>query len=135
MRPSACTPPLVPSVSRPRAIGAGCGVVLVFALAACGGAQLPIERVASTEAAIRAAREVGAPEHPQPALYLRLAQEQFDKAKGMMERHEDAKRVELLLRRAESDAELAVALSKEETTRSEANRLNEQLSSLRKRAQ
>jgi hypothetical protein len=85
-------------------------VVMSFAVlgAACGGAAPPPPTMASAEAGIRAAREVGAPSDPQGALHLSLAQEELDKAKKLYA-DGDAKTGELVLARAAVDAELALA--------------------------
>lgn len=99
----------------------------------CGSAPVPVERVASSEAAIRAAREVGAPNHPKAALHLKLAQDQLDQAKALI-KDGDTKRAESVLQRAEADAELAVALSRESATQAEAQQLLDQVTALRKKA-
>jgi hypothetical protein len=83
--------------------------------AACGGYSAPTERMATTEAAIRGAQELGAGSLPRAALHLKLAQEQSDKARQFME-DGDNELAELTLRRAQADAELAIALTKEEQT-------------------
>lgn len=88
-------------------------------VAACGGAPPPHERTASSQAAIRAATEMNAQQIPQAALHLKLAQEQFDKGKQLME-DGDNKRASYTLMRAQADAELALALAHENRTRTEA---------------
>jgi hypothetical protein len=85
----------------------------------CGGAPPPTSQLATTQAALRAANEVGAPSEPQAALHLKLAKEQLDKAKALMEEDENEQALDLLLR-AEVDAELAHALAKEASTKAEA---------------
>ena len=67
-------------------------------------------------------------------VYLRLAQEQFQKARAIVKNGGDAKQAEMLLRRAEADAELAVALAKEENTYKEAQRLHDELQALHRKA-
>jgi len=89
----------------------------VALLAGCGSsAAVPADRVASTEAAIRAAREIGALQTPQAALHLRLAEEQLELSKRLIKENEN-KRAGWVLSRAESDAEVAVALAKEGAAR------------------
>lgn len=110
-------------------------VVSVAALSAvvgCGGAPPPTARLASSEAAIRAAQEVGAQNEPKAALHLRLAQEQRDKAQALVKdgRNEDAER---LLMRAEADAELAVALAREASTRADAQKTIDDVQELKKK--
>jgi hypothetical protein len=108
------------------------GAALVT-LAGCGSSPVPVERVASSEAAIRAAQEVGAGQHPQAALHLKLAQEQFEQAKAMINDGKN-ERAEMVLRRAEADAELAVALARENSTKTEAQKLLEQVQEAKKKA-
>jgi hypothetical protein len=67
----------------------------------------------TSEAAIRAAEEVGSSSIPQAALYLKLAQEQTEKARRLMQDGYN-ERAELTLKRAQADAELAIAISKKE---------------------
>jgi hypothetical protein len=81
-------------------------------LLGCASAPAPTERLTNSEAAIRGALEVEANTIPRAALHLKLAQEQVDKAKRYMEA-EDNERAELALRRAQADAELAIALARE----------------------
>jgi hypothetical protein len=87
--------------------------------------------MATTQAAIRAAGEVGASEDPKAALHLKLAQEQLDKAKKLMEDDENEQATQLLIR-AEADAELARALAKEQSTRNEADESLKALEKLKK---
>jgi len=86
----------------------------------CGAAApVPAEQVTQTEAAIRAASEVGAPSIPKAALHLKMANDQLQTAKGLMnEGSNDEAR--LVLDRARVDAELAIALAKEATLRTQA---------------
>jgi len=86
----------------------------------------------SAEGAIRAAQEVGASKVPQAQLHVRLAQEQVDKAKALMQ-DGDNKRAEMLLLRAQSDAELAVALAREDSAKNEAQQALDQVKALQER--
>jgi uncharacterized protein DUF4398 len=88
---------------------------LTLAGLGCGSYPPPTERMSTAEAAIRAAEEVGATNVPQAALYMKLAQEQTEKAKRMMQDGYN-ERAELELKRAQADAELAVALAREQDT-------------------
>lgn len=81
-------------------------------LGACATTQLSSDRLSSSEAAIRSADELGAAQVPQAALHLKLAQEQLAQAKKLNE-DGDNERADLVLQRANVDAELAVALVKE----------------------
>jgi Spy/CpxP family protein refolding chaperone len=75
----------------------------------------PTERIASAEAALRGAAEVGASRVPRAALHLKLAEEQIDKAKRYIQDGYN-QRAELALRRAQADAELALVLAREQHT-------------------
>jgi hypothetical protein len=102
----------------------------VLALSGCGGAPPPTERVAASEAAVRGAREVGAPSVPNAALHLKLAEEQIAKAKAAMQEDENEE-ADRLLMRAQADAELALALARESQAKAEAQVALDQVSKLR----
>lgn len=84
----------------------------ILLLMACGSFPPPTERMNTTQAAIRGATEVGAEQIPRAALHLKLAQEQVDKARQLME-DEDNEPADQALRRAQADAELAIAIARE----------------------
>src|SRR5690349_13270276 len=86
--------------------------VTASTLVGCGSSAVPADKLASSEAAIRSAQEVGAPQYPQAALHLRLAQEQVGVARKLI-KDGDNDRAEYLLARAESDAEVAIGMAKE----------------------
>lgn len=90
------------------------GFVAGFALTAlaCAGAPQPTERLASAQAAVRAAKEVGADNVPQAQLHTKLAEEQVIQANKLIEEGEN-ERADMVLRRATADAELAVALARQ----------------------
>jgi hypothetical protein len=93
----------------------GLGMAMCGALSlwvGCASAPPPSERLTTAESAIRGALEVEASAVPRAALHLKLAQEQVDKAKRYIEEGSN-ERADLALRRAQADAELAIALSKE----------------------
>lgn len=99
-------------------------------LVACGSTPPPHEREASSQAAIRTAHEMNAQQVPQAALHLKLAQEQFDKGKALMN-DGDNKRATYVLMRAQADAELALALARENKTKTEAQVLIDKLRAAR----
>lgn len=78
----------------------------------------PLHTETST-AAIRSAEELGAQEVPQASLHLQLAKENVAAAEALNKDGKDDEGRSLLLR-AEADAELAIALSRVETERAEA---------------
>ncbi len=88
-------------------------------LIGCASHPPPTERLTTTEAAVRGAQEVGATQVPRAALHLKLAQEQTEKAKRLMQDGYH-KRAELTLKRAQADAELAIAISNEAKLTNEA---------------
>lgn len=93
-------------------------LALAGGLVACGSSTLQPaqDRLASTDAAIRSARELGAEQDPQASLHLKLADEQVAQARHLM-RDGDNKRADFVLQRASSDAELAVMLTREKNAK------------------
>jgi Domain of unknown function (DUF4398) len=91
--------------------------VAVMALGfGCGASTLPTDQLASTEASVRAAQELGATNVPNAELHLRLANEQLAEARKRASNGDD-KEATRLLQRARADAELAVSLAREEQAR------------------
>ena len=105
----------------------------LLGLFACGSYPAPNQHMATAQASLRAAQEVGADKDPQAALHLKLAQEQIDQAKKLMD-DGDNQRAEFILTRAESDAELAVALARESTTKTQAQQARDDLRALKQKA-
>ena len=109
--------------------------IMVFAVAVvataitAGCASAPLRTEASTSG-IRAAEEIGAAKIPQASLHLQLAKEELELAKGLAAKDEKKKAASMLLR-AEADAELAVALSREDAEKSEARAAVERVRQLR----
>ena len=100
----------------------------------CASTPVPADKVASAESSIRAAQEVNAPASPASALHLKLAQDQFNLAKKLID-DGDNLRAEYVLVRAESDAELAVSLARETTTKEQAAQALERVRGLRTQQQ
>ena len=96
---------------------------------ACGGYPIPTERMVASESALRGAQEVGAQNVPQAALHLRLAEEQIQKAKALIN-DGDNERADFVLLRAKADAELALALAKEANAKADAQRALDQVKSM-----
>lgn len=105
--------------------------VTVFATA-CGGAAIPQDQMTASQAAIRAAEVGGEPGDPQAALLVKKAKDQVEEAKKLIEDGNNH-RAEMVLMRAEADAELALALAQELATRSEADTAQKQVQELRQR--
>jgi len=90
----------------------------------------PQERVASSRSAIRAAEEMGADKVPAAALHLQLAREQSHQAEKLIKEKENL-RASYVLMRAEADAELAIAMAREQPERTQAQEALERVQSLR----
>lgn len=107
------------------------GLLALLALAAaCGGAPKPAYQLSQTQSAIGRAEGIGVEDSPQAKLHLKMARDQVREAKQLIV-DEKFVRARHLLRRAESDANLAHALAKADETRAEANQAKRELESLR----
>ncbi len=93
-------------------------------------ADVPTERLAESQAAIRAAEQSGAARVPEAAVYLGFAQQQLVEAERLISqgRHDAA---ELQLRQASADAQLALALARAVPLEHEARRLTNQANARR----
>ena len=107
----------------------GASVSMTWLTMACGGAALPQQELTSAEAAVRAAEVAGAPAVPKAELHLKYARDQITQAKQMIEQGENEQAQRVLVK-AESDAEVALALAKHEEARSEANKALEDIEAL-----
>jgi hypothetical protein len=102
----------------------------MFGIIGCASVgALPTEKAESSAAAIRAAEEVGATHHPQAALHLQLAKEQFEHARRMPNPSDEA-RADRLLKRSKADAELALALARSEDNQAEARAATDKMKTL-----
>lgn len=110
---------------------AGVAVVATLFFVGCGSSlPPPSDRLASAEAASRSARELGADKEPKAQLHLKLASEQIEEAKKLMA-DGDNKRADMVLQRANADAELAVWLAKESTAKGEAEKALDKVKGLK----
>jgi hypothetical protein len=81
---------------------------------ACGASiPAPTQPMADAESASRSAREVGADGQPAAKLQVKLADEQIAEAKTLIANGEN-ERASYVLLRARADAELALALAREQ---------------------
>lgn len=103
-------------------------VVAIGAIAGCANAPL---RTEASTSGIRAAEESGAAMVPQESLHLQLAKEELESAK-ILAANGDKERADLMLMRSEADAELAVALSRQDAEKTEAMAAVERARKLRK---
>jgi hypothetical protein len=93
-----------------------------FVALGCGGSfPVPTQPRADAESAERSATELGAANQPRAQLHLQLAHEQIAKADIAM-KDGDNERADGLLRRARSDAELAIALTRDQTAKTDATK-------------
>lgn len=104
----------------------------VVTTAACGGPPVPQDQLTAAQAAIRAAEVGGEPGDPQAALLVKKAKDQVAEAKKLIEDGNNH-RAEMVLLRAEADAELALAIAQELATRTEAETAEKQVQELRQR--
>ena len=103
--------------------------ILAAAVTACGGSYpVPTQRMADAQAAHRSAQELGADKSPDAMLHMKLAEEQIAKATVAM-KDDDNHRADFLLVRAKADAELALALAKEQKAKKEAQEAQEKATS------
>jgi hypothetical protein len=93
--------------------------------------ETPTARLAESQAAIRAAEELGAARIPEAATYLGFARQQVQQAERLIQEGRDDA-AELQLRQAAADAQLALALARAVPLEHEARRLTEQVDSLRR---
>jgi hypothetical protein len=107
------------------------GVAAASALA-CGGAAVPQETLTAAQASVKGAEVGGANEDPKAQLHLKLANEQIEKAKKLIEddENEEAARV---IERAQADADLALALAQQAKSLRDAKLADEQLGKLKKK--
>jgi hypothetical protein len=93
---------------------------IIFLLAAapmalgCASFPAPTQRMADAESAMRSAREVGADNQPAAKLHVKLADEQIVSARALIA-NGDNERADYVLVRARADAELALAIAREQT--------------------
>src|SRR5579862_4791144 len=85
----------------------------------------PTQRMADAESAMRSAREVGADAVPAARLEVKLAEEQIAQAKLLITSG-DNKRADFVLMRARADAELGLALAREQSANVETQKTIEQ---------
>jgi len=103
--------------------------VLLLAIG-CGNPEVPATRLADAEAAIRAANEVGAPTIPRAALHLKMANDQLETAKKYVA-DDQVELAAFALDRAKLDAELALALARQEQSQAKAGTVQQKADSLR----
>lgn len=104
-------------------------LIAIPLVTACGSSfPEPKQPLADAEAAARSAREVGAENVPDARLHAKLADEQIAQAKTRIA-DGDNERATYLLLRGRADAELSLALAKEEAAKVDKNKTAEQSNS------
>ena len=86
--------------------------VVTFSVVACGGSSLPPAKIAETQSSVSAAAAVGADQHPQAALHLKMARDQLKQAQDLADNGKDDQ-AKLVLQRADADAQVALMLTRE----------------------
>lgn len=89
---------------------------VVLPAAACASFPTPTDSMATAIASVRGAEELGAEEVPQAALQLQLAREEIAKAQALVAEGENESAHYQALR-ASNDADLAIALVREDEAR------------------
>ena len=105
--------------------------ILVLAVGGCASVVIPPDNLEREQASMRAAKEVGADAIPDAKLHLQLAEDETATAKKLAADGDD--RANLMLSRAEADAELAVAMAREVSVHSQALAAAEDLKAVQAR--
>jgi hypothetical protein len=110
-------------------------MIASFALVTACGGSVPVPEAERTKALadIRAAEEVGAGQVPKAALHLKMARDQVASAERLIADAENEEAT-LVLARAQSDADVAIALAHEATLRAQAQAMREKIEKLKKEA-
>ena len=93
----------------------------VVTLGCAASYPIPTQSLADAQSAERSASELGAAGQPKAQLHLQLAHEQIVKANVAMKNGDNERATGLLLR-ARSDAELAIALTRDQSANAEAQK-------------
>jgi hypothetical protein len=96
-----------------------------LAIGCAASFPVPTQELAEAQSAERSAVELGAASQPAAQLHLQLAREQIALANAAV-KDGDNGRADALLLRARSDAELAIALTRDQSAKTEAMKATEQ---------
>jgi hypothetical protein len=102
-------------------------VLGALGVVACASNPVPPAKVTDTQASISAAEAVGASNNPRAALHMKLAREQLQQGEALL-RDGEEEEARLVIDRARMDAELAMALTREEKARGQAKHSQDKLS-------
>lgn len=100
---------------------------------ACASGEVSTQRMTDTRAALQAAERVGADADPQASLFLTYAKEQMARAQSLSEQG-SIESAELMLQRAEADAELAMVMAQEAEVRRDVEATLERIRALQNQA-
>jgi hypothetical protein len=106
-------------------------MTLLVASCSTGVSPAVTRQTAQTSAAVARAETVGAANEPQAALHLKLAREEIAEAARFTAAGEDA-HAQRALERADLDAELAVALTRESSLRARARQARAEIEQLQR---
>ncbi len=109
-----------------------CLCISAALFSACGGAPPPHDQMTSAVAAAKAAEVGGASTVPEATLQLKRANEEIERAKGLMANNDNEEAAKVL-EKAQVDAELALALAKEKKAQTEAQQAIDQVQTLKKK--
>jgi len=101
-------------------LGAACG----------GGSQLPSQELAQSQASIRAATEAGADNYPEAAARLKVANDTVNRAEKAA-KNGDAESAKVLLKDAQADADLSLALIRAKDAVDRANQAQRRLQNVK----
>jgi predicted lipid-binding transport protein (Tim44 family) len=92
------------------------GLISATLVTACASYPRPDENLSNSVAVTRGASEAGAADVPEARLQLKLAEEQIETARALME-EEEYEKADYMTLRAYYDAEVALALAREEAAK------------------
>jgi hypothetical protein len=115
-----------------RTLGGASLITTMVLFGGCATTSSP-ESMEKSAATIRAAQEVGSSSVPKAALHVQLAREQSAHAKELLKSggSDDRKQAESLFARAQADADLALALAREDVDRDAAQQAVNDVRTLR----
>lgn len=93
----------------------------VGAVTGCASTPVPADKLARSQALVETAEQVHAEADPRAAVHLQLAKDQLKSARDLM-RDGDNRSAVWVLRRAEADAEAALAIAHAQTAKADAQR-------------
>lgn len=95
-----------------------------------GGAPVPADKLARSQAAVHAAEMIGADKSTEGSRHLRAAKEQLAEGKKLIVAG-DQEAAGFLLQRAEADAELAMNITREAVAVADAEKTRDEIRNLR----